>query len=359
MDTERAGGGDEKRRMLIAEDDPKVRHIIARTFPDFDVSEAENGGEALILARELKPDVIITDQRMPKLSGVDFLTRIKEELPHTVRVLVTGYSDYGPLVDAVNAASVHHYFEKPFHTVDLRTVVDTLLHAAELESQRNTLLDKLETIGTTSAGREGSGDLSAVIGMRTRDLIRANEQLTEANSQLRDLAIRDGLTNLFNHRYLMEHIELEVARSKRYEREFCFLFLDLDDFKQINDRYGHATGDEVLCQVASFLRVSPEGLRSSDVAARYGGEEFCVILPETPLEGGKIKAERIRQAIEDHDWGSMSKPLEKVTISIGMATFPRHGHSAEDILTASDAALYLAKQRGKNCVMLGERQAKS
>ncbi len=352
-----------KRRLLIVEDEEQVRRLIRRTFnDDFEIAEANDGLEAIEVARKFKPDIIITDQRMPKLSGVEFLSKIREELPNAIRVLVTGYTDYGPLVDAVNAAGVHHYFEKPFHTVDLRTIVDALVQASELEGQRNELHSRLEDSvkkleESNRRLRDKEADLTVAVAGRTRELTEANTDLQDANRKLRDMAVRDGLTELFNHRCLIEHIELEVARSRRYGREFCLLFLDLDNFKQVNDSFGHSAGDTVLIKVADLLHPKVDGLRHSDFAARYGGEEFCVILPETPLEGGQIKAERIRKAVESTEWKALKEPIEaNVTISIGVAAFPAHGDSVADILSAADAALYEAKRAGKNQVITGKRK---
>lgn len=347
-----------KPKLLIVEDDPGVRVVLARAFKgDYEIHEAKDGAEGLVMALKIEPDVIITDQRMPEMTGIEFLTRIRNALPNAIRVLVTGYTDYAPLVDALNVAHVHHYFEKPFHTVDVRTVVDVLHHYNELKQQQDGLLDRLRSsVGgpESEESQAGEKDLSvnALIRERTRRLEESNKALREANDKLHELAVRDGLTGLFNHRSLMENIELEVARSRRYQREFSLLFIDLDDFKRVNDRYGHATGDRVLMGIAGLLFPHPvDGLRSSDFAARYGGEEFCVILPETPLAGGEIKAERIRAAAERLDWRSSSPPIDDdLTLSIGVAAFPDHGVDSAAILAAADMALYRAKHNGKNQV---------
>src|SRR5690606_13474831 len=118
-----------RRRLLVVDDEPGNRRLIARMFRgEFDIAEAETGEEALALASRMQPHVIITDQRMPGMSGVELLARLKDELPQAIRILVTAHADYGSLVNAVNAARIHHYVEKPFHTVDVRTVVDALSH---------------------------------------------------------------------------------------------------------------------------------------------------------------------------------------------------------------------------------------
>ncbi len=351
----------EPRRLLLVEDESAVRRLMRRIFEDaYEVYEAADGREGLERAREIEPAVVIADQRMPEITGVELLSRVRDELPHTVRVLVTGYNDYGPVVSAVNAANIHSYFEKPFHRDDLRTVVDALVRNAELEAQRDLLLDRLrEAVQILQdSNRElqaKEASLERTVDERTQQLIDTNRKLRSANRKLEHLAVRDGLTGLFNHRSLMEHLDLEVARSSRYQRQFAVLFLDLDDFKQVNDEHGHRVGDAVLRRVASLLQEGPQGLRRSDFSARYGGEEFCVILPETSLAGGVTKAERLREAVARQAWEREAEGLQaQVTVSVGVAAYPQHGGTAEALLEAADSALYTAKRTGKNRVVAGD-----
>jgi len=153
----------------------------------------------------------------------------------------------------------------------------------------------------------------------------------------------------------IEHLQVELARSNRYEYECCVLFLDIDSFKQVNDRFGHATGNEVLRSIAGLFEYNGEGLRSSDLAARYGGDEFCVVLPQTPLDGGRTKAERIRRAIEEFNWRNRAPQIdEKVTVSVGVAAFPWHGDASDSLIAAADAAQYRAKRAGKNQVFVAD-----
>jgi diguanylate cyclase (GGDEF)-like protein len=295
---------------------------------------------------------------MPKLYGVEVLAEIRKKLPRTVRILVTGYDDYGPVVDAVNAAAVHHYFEKPFHAGDMRAVVEALVLAQELELERDALLLELQqSVGKLAELNKSllvkESELSSEVERRTKELRERNEELHTANIRLLDLATRDGLTGLFNHKNFLEHLDLEIARSQRYAREFCLLFIDVDDFKLINDNCGHQAGDAVLCHLAELLSFGPRGLRRSDFSARYGGEEFCVLLPETPLHGGRIKAERIREEAQQVDWGQIHAALKRqVTLSIGVAAFPTHGDSTDTLLKHADTALYEAKRLGKNKVVV-------
>lgn len=362
---ERAANGDGGRSLLIVEDDDNLSRVIHRAFRDsFEVHEARDGIEGIDIARHIEPSVVVSDQRMPKMTGVELLTRIREEFPNTIRILVTGYDDYGPVVDAVNAANVHHYFEKPFHIGDLRMVVETLVRNAELKTQRDKLLqelrDSVEELEKTNAELKNKEiQLTEMVDTRTTELRQRNDELQSANLKLMELAIRDGLTGLYNHRYLIEHMELEVARSNRYSRTFAVLFVDIDGFKQINDRFGHQSGDAILCGVANLLRQGPEGLRRSDLCARYGGEEFCVVLPETPLQGALVKAERIRQAVKNRDWSEQGMPEDfQVTVSIGIAAFPKHAENSDDLLKLADNALYAAKERGRDQVVIYDESAR-
>lgn len=358
------------RRLLLVDDEEAILRALKRVFgSQYDVYEATDGRAGLEMARRVKPHVVISDQSMPNMTGVELFAHLRDEMPDTVRILVTGYTDYNSLVDAVNAAHVHHYFEKPFHTLDLKSVVDTLLRNHSLESERELLLQQLhvsvkqlENANNSLANREES--LEQLLRRRTHDLSEANRKLQESNAQLsamnaqlQELAVRDPLTGVFNHRYLTEHAQIELARCQRYKREFVIIFLDVDSFKSINDTLGHGVGDQVLCAIAKLIRPSQEGLRRSDFAARYGGEEFCVLLPETPLEGGRTKGERLRQAIEAFPWTDIDPRLPAVTTSVGVAAYPNHGDTLQSLLDAADAAMYEAKRGGKNRVVVaGDKQ---
>jgi diguanylate cyclase (GGDEF)-like protein len=328
----------QRKRLLVVDDESVNCELMTRIFEsEYEVLTAADGEQGLQRARQLRPDVVITDQRMPVMSGVDFLTHLKEELPHTIRILLTGYSDYASLLDAVNVARIHHYVEKPFHTLDLRTVVRALVRSAELEQERE----------------QREAQLERLVQERTRELTEANRQLATANQCLQEVAIRDGLTGLFNHSYLLEHLQIEVARSARYRRSFSLLFADVDDFKQVNDRLGHPTGDAVLKAMARLFLPLSAGTRGSDVAARYGGEEFCIVLTETVAEGARTKAERIRAAVEAIDWRAVDARLVgAVTVSIGVATVPDHAGTVDQLIEIADKALYEAKAAGKNRVVV-------
>jgi diguanylate cyclase (GGDEF)-like protein len=175
------------------------------------------------------------------------------------------------------------------------------------------------------------------------------------------LSLTDPLTGLWNYRYLRESLRREVERASRFGRMLTVLVLDLDHFKEVNDTHGHAAGDAVLVEFARRLRV---GLREVDLAFRQGGEEFVVLLPETDAYGGAIVAERLGAAIRDtpvpigrhHFDAAVPTPVVHVpiSVSVGVAVYPEHGATAQEVLDAADAALYAAKDAGRDTYRLAE-----
>ena len=166
-------------------------------------------------------------------------------------------------------------------------------------------------------------------------------------------ATTDGLTGLYNHRYFQVRLEEEITRAKRWESKLSLLILDIDYFKSYNDQNGHPQGDEILKVVAEILN---KNIRSIDVASRYGGEEFTIILPETTGENALSVAERIRQNVESINFlGLENQPNGRITVSIGVATYPIDAASKEDLIKRADQALYHAKYQGRNTVYLYKR----
>ncbi len=165
---------------------------------------------------------------------------------------------------------------------------------------------------------------------------------------VQELAITDTLTGAFTRRYYMERFNEEVERSKRFKYNFSFLMVDVDHFKESNDRYGHLVGDVILREVVKTIK---ENIRQIDSIGRYGGEEFIIILTETDKNGARFAAERIRQAVEARRIKAYDEEL-KVTISIGVATFPEDAQETMALIERSDKALYRAKQTGRNRVCM-------
>jgi diguanylate cyclase (GGDEF)-like protein len=194
----------------------------------------------------------------------------------------------------------------------------------------------------------GVGLLLLVVFRMHQELQIKHEVLHEVNTDLEALATTDPLTRLPNHRALLEHLDQEVERARRFGRPLSLLFFDADRFKRVNDTYGHVVGDAVLRELAERTR---NALRAGDTVGRYGGEEFMALLPETDLEQAKQVAERIRASI-----ASLPVATAEVaggihaTISIGIATYPTDGDTADEVLEKGDQAMYWAKRLGRNQV---------
>jgi diguanylate cyclase (GGDEF)-like protein len=163
--------------------------------------------------------------------------------------------------------------------------------------------------------------------------------------QVKSMAIRDALTGLYNYGYFKLALHYEVEKSRRYKMPLSLLFMDIDDFKQVNDTQGHLKGDKTLRQVASILK---QGIRQADLLCRYGGDEFVMLLSQTPPDQALVLAERLRQRIAKSSLSRM-EPGCKITVSIGVAGL-RPEMSTDDLIKEADAAHYRAKQAGKNRV---------
>jgi diguanylate cyclase (GGDEF)-like protein len=164
-------------------------------------------------------------------------------------------------------------------------------------------------------------------------------------------AMRDGLTEAYNHRFFQEILDNKIAEAQRNEEPISLLMIDLDNFKMVNDQFGHQNGDMILKSVGRLMK---DRIRSSDILARYGGEEFAIILPKTGSLEGYNLAENIRNSVESKEFISQDGLKFNVTISIGISELFKHADSKRDLIAAADRALYLAKKEGKNCTCVAE-----
>jgi diguanylate cyclase (GGDEF)-like protein len=170
---------------------------------------------------------------------------------------------------------------------------------------------------------------------------------------LRDQSIRDPLTGLFNRRFMQESLDRELQRAKRKKRPLAVVFIDLDHFKRFNDTFGHAAGDLILRTMGElFLR----HFRGDDVVCRYGGEEFAIILPESSAKDAAKRANLLRIEASKISMRQLGQVLDRVTLSIGVAAFPEHGSTTEQILRMADQCLYQSKAEGRDRVTVALRQ---
>ena len=309
--------------LLVVDDEETLRSVVSQVLSadGFAVAEAASGEEALELFRAGSHQLVITDIRMQGMSGIELLTQIKQHSPDTQVVIMTSHASLDSAITALRAGA-YDYLIKPFESLDLiSAVAGRAAEKARLVARNRELVEQLK---------------------------RANEELQEANVTLKEMAVRDGLTSLFNHRYFQESLAQEVLRSRRTQKPCSVIFLDVDNFKVYNDTHGHPEGDRLLKVLARMMMAN---LRGSDLAARYGGEEFVLLLPETPKEAALKIAEGLRCVVAAYDFpGGERQPLGRVSVSIGVGSFPMDAGEPAELMAYADQKLYAAKHGGKNVV---------
>lgn len=299
-------------RVLVVDDDPLSRRILEQALGSagYDVDSAADGQEALTKVRNHRPDVVVTDWQMPRMDGLTLCRILKgsDETRFTHILMLSARGETEAKVTGLETGA-DDYLVKPVDPVELNARVR--------------------------------------VGLR---LQKALGELAAKNEILEKLALTDALTGLANRRAFLDALEAEVARVARHERPASLLFLDLDEFKRVNDAHGHAVGDEVL---AGFSRVLNRGCRRGDLAARIGGEEFAVLLPMTSRVAAALVAERIRRATEAFPLGQSVDVA--LTVSIGVASTEDSPKPLEAavLLGRADEALYRAKAGGRNRVAAG------
>lgn len=211
-------------------------------------------------------------------------------------------------------------------------------------------------IGVMNITNKSTGEEFSSEDIELLTMLAGQVAVTINNANLYNLAITDGLTQCFIKRYFDQLLHDEMTRARRYQRPLSVVMLDIDHFKAVNDTYGHQQGDLVLAEAGQIIRTS---IREMDSPARYGGEEFVILMPETEGAQTLAMAERIRQLIESHEFTGISGTPIRVTVSIGIAMFPRNAASEEGLIRRADMALYKSKEEGRNRITVSEEDAVS
>ena len=302
--------------VLIVDDDLSVRNTMDEYIANagFSTLAASSAEEAIELIEKNSFAVVITDIRLPGLGGLELTKVIKQKNGSDV-IVVTGYSDDYSYEEAINIGA-SDFVIKPVRLEELLLRLRRVLKERQLSTERTRMMQKLQKLATT-----------------------------------------DGLTKLYNSRSFYSQLELEVDRYNRYKHPLSLLLLDIDNFKEFNDNFGHLEGDKVLVR---FSQIIKSCLRINDSAYRYGGEEFTVILPETNGDEAKTVAQRIRSSLETEKFKPIPDRNAKITISIGVTQyFPKEELSA--FIRRADKAMYLSKKNGRNrvSVLLAEPPVKS
>ena len=299
------GGPRERPRILIVDDIPaNIKFLNGILSREYDIIFATDWRKGLVLARRMRPDIILLDIMMPDMDGYEICRRLKSEtktrdIPVIFITALDGEADEEKGL-AIGGAD---YIAKPFRPAIVRLRINNLL---QLKLQR----DRLESLTMT-----------------------------------------DGLTDIANRRRFDQHLDQEWRRCARMKVPLSALLADIDRFKAFNDNYGHSAGDDCVRRVAKALAAVPN--RAGDLVARYGGEEFACLLTGTNTEGARAVAERMREAVSDlaipHAWSNITG---NVSISVGVAILiPASDGEPESLIQLADEMLYEAKNAGRNCVM--------
>jgi two-component system cell cycle response regulator len=295
--------------VLVVEDDPKDADIIAGHLDEMPLNMmmAGTGSEAIKILEEEKIDLVILDLLLPDRDGIDICRWIKENDSRATMqvVIVTTLDDLKVKIRGIEEGA-DDYFVKPFNPQEIKARVTALL-------KKKSFMDRLSA--------------------RASNAMKA--------------AITDRLTGVYNHAFFKHALDLEVKRSLRHNDEMALLIVDIDDFKKINDTFGHPAGDRAL---ATFGEILKAAVRDVDIVARYGGDEFVAILPYSGRQAALRVAERLQSMLRSRtvELAGLERPECGITASIGIAVFPENGLNADTLKDVADSALYHAKKQGKN-----------
>ncbi|MCP4179833.1 MAG: diguanylate cyclase [bacterium] len=295
---------------IIVVDDEILNLSIVKVLlqrEDLDVSTATSGEECLELMSNKQFDVAVLDIMMPEINGFDLCKKIKELNPYVIVIFLTANIDDESIEKAFNSGGFD-YIEKPLRKVELIARIHNAIRVRKAEKRLHDALKELES-------------KNKVLEMR---------------------ATIDGLTELVNHVHIKKLLDLRFEEAKRYSHPLSVLMLDLDNFKTVNDSYGHLEGDNALKIIAKRLKNS---IRKIDICGRYGGEEFLIILPNTELKYAVIVAENLREVIESTKFSGHEICL---TVSIGVASINDEMQTTNQLIRKADVLLYKAKNKGRN-----------
>ncbi len=308
---------------LAVDDDPMTLIYLKKMLASDrrTILTAENGDQALQLALEHRPHVLITDWRMPGLNGIDLCRTLRKTkiTRYIYIIMLTCNETEDELIQAFDAGA-DDYVVKPFPP---RVFQARISSAERLILYQQTIHRDRETIEKYAS------------------------QLTSANQKLQEMAMTDFLTGLPNRRSALRRLKNLVAEVKRYGEPLSCLMIDIDHFKEINDSHGHDSGDRVLRQLSKLLA---EKARSYDMVSRWGGEEFLIICARSgPVDAFQL-AERLRRTVAEQKIYLTDQATTQATISIGVATWSPGLQNEDELLKYADTQLYLAKKNGRNRV---------
>jgi len=362
--------------ILVVEDLPINRRFLVTLLQErgHRLLQASDGEEALTIAKTESPDLVIVEILTPNLDACRFAERLEAESPAARPRLVFRAPAYIETEARMIAKDFGaHFLVRPANPEGLLAVVAEALSeetphrdaagqksvedylrlvAAKLQQQAEDLERLNAQLERRIAERDARLEIvRAALDQEIKKRLVAEQDLTQSNRRLRDQVMHDGLTGLHNRRYLEESLGREESRARRSGRSLGVLMIDIDHFKRFNDTLGHAAGDAVLRAMGQYLLLAARG---EDIVCRYGGEEFVLVMSQTPHNTVLHRAEALREGVQELAIDYEGRLVGPITVSVGIGIFPDHGDSAETVLRAADAALYQAKQLGRNRVVVGD-----
>ncbi len=313
-------------RVLIVDDDASMRALVRKVLETVghQVLEASDGRAGMEMALEFQPQLMIVDWLMPQMNGLELTRALRQtKIGRSIYILImTSLDDDDRLIEAFENG-VDDFMNKPINP----RVLAARLRAGQRVIRLQQELDR---------DRE--------------EIRRFAAELAVSNRRLQEVALTDSLTGFPNRRYAIERMQQEWSVSSRTRRPLSGMVIDVDQFKSYNDSHGHDVGDAVLRQVAASIKGA---LRAQDIVARTGGDEFLVICPDTGLDAALACAERVRFAVESGPLKTNGQLLE-MSVSIGVATRDTVMTDPDALIKRADQALYLAKEKGRNCIMTAQ-----
>jgi len=360
--------------ILVVDDRPINRRFLATLLEErgHRVLHASDDEEALKVVKAENPDVAIIEILTSSMDACRFAAALDAE-PGTVRprlvfrapVYVEAEARYmakafgasflarpaNPevLLETVREALAAPRLERPqvgpkLFEDCLRLIAGKLQNHAENLDRLNAQLDR--RIGERDARLE---IVRAALDQEIKKRLWAEQELTQSNHRLKDQVMHDGLTGLHNRRYLEESLGREESRARRSGGSLSIMMIDIDDFKRFNDTLGHAAGDAVLRAMGQYLLMAARG---EDIVCRYGGEEFVLAMSQAPHDTVLNRAENLRNGVQQLAIEYEGRRVGPITVSVGIGIFPDHGDSVQAVLRAADAAMYEAKELGRNRVVV-------
>jgi diguanylate cyclase (GGDEF)-like protein len=339
--------------------------------------EAVDGKDVLEIVRAEKPDLVLTDILMPDPGGYQIVQHLRAE-PGLVQpqvIFLAAASLEAEARELAHAHGVSNFLTTPVESGSLLAVINAALsdprpptgesrfdhavigaHLRRIAGKLRQRLGELERLNA-QLNQFAAGCLEqlevarSALGQEITKRLWAEKELTQTNLRLQDKAIRDALTGLYNRGYLEESLDREASRARRSNQPFGVMMIDIDHFKRCNDIFGHATGDAVLRTLGQYLLSLARG---EDIPCRYGGEEFVLVMAHAAPATVRERAERLRLGVQELKIEHDGRSIGPITLSIGIALFPDHGESGQAVLQAADAAMYQAKQAGRNCIVAME-----